>query len=75
MRYLYSILSTAIALSILGSSPVLGQAGPTNPDAPQAEPRSIASVSIPPLGSNYIEMEVKSAIRERSFIAPFRSSW
>ncbi len=72
MRYLYSILSTAIALSILGSSPVLGQAGPTNPDAPQAEPRSIANVSIPPLGSNYIEIGSEVRYTRTQFYCTFQ---
>src|SRR5580658_8155531 len=53
MRYLFSILSTVVALSVFGPSPVLGQAGPA---VPLTEPGGLSNLSIPPLGSNYIEL-------------------
>ncbi len=68
MRYLSSILSTALVLSVLGSSPVFGQAGPTNPGTPRLEPRGISSVSIPPLGSNYIELSEVRNTRTQFYV-------
>jgi hypothetical protein len=56
MRYFLSTLSTAVALSVFSPSPVLGQAGPTNPNAPLTQPGGLSNLSIPPLGSNYIEL-------------------
>jgi Putative Ig domain/PKD domain len=68
MRYLSSLISTAIVLSVLGHSPAFGQAGSTNPDAPRLDPRGISSVSIPPLGSNYIELGEVRNTRTQFFV-------
>src|SRR5215475_4140573 len=71
MRYLSSILSSAAVLWILGASPAFAQAGLSNTDAPQAEPRSIANVSIPALGSNYIEVGSEVRFTRTQFYVTF----
>jgi hypothetical protein len=68
MRYLSSIISSAIVLSVLGPSLVFGQAGPPNTDVPRLEPRGISSVSIPPLGSNYIELSEVRNTRTQFYV-------
>jgi hypothetical protein len=68
MRYLSSIISTATVFSVLGASPAFGQAGSTNSGAPRLEPRGISSVSIPPLGSNYIELGEVRNTRTQFFV-------